>query len=55
MTGGYFTAKKLHTINRRMFIIGAAKFVVFTFLFYFLFSNLFDFFEKYLVGRNNAR
>ena len=29
--------------------------ITFTFLFYFLFSNLFDFFEKYLVGRNNAR
>ena len=28
--------------------------IVFTFLFYFLFSNLFDFFEYYLVGRNNA-
>ena len=27
----------------------------YTFLFYFLFSNLFDFFEKYLVGRNNVR
>ena len=29
--------------------------IAYTFLFYFLFSNLFDFFEKYLVGRNNAR
>ena len=29
--------------------------IIYTFLFYFLFSNLFDFFEKYLVGRNNAR
>ena len=29
--------------------------ITYTFLFYFLFSNLFDFFEKYLVGRNNAR
>ena len=28
--------------------------ITYTFLFYFLFSNLFDFFEKYLVGRNNA-
>ena len=26
----------------------------YTFLFYFLFSNLFDFFEKYIVGRNNV-
>ena len=29
--------------------------ITYTFLFYFLFSNFFDFFEKYLVGRNNAR
>ncbi|MDB9935295.1 rod shape-determining protein MreD [Candidatus Pelagibacter sp.] len=29
--------------------------ITYTFLFYFLFSNLFDFFEKYVVGRNNAR
>ena len=28
--------------------------ITYTFLFYFLFSNLFDFFEKYLVGRNNV-
>ena len=26
-----------------------------TFLFYFLFSNLFDFFENYFVSKNNAR
>ena len=26
-----------------------------TFLLYFLFSNLFDYFEKYFVGRNNVR
>jgi len=29
--------------------------IVFTFLFYFLFSNLFDFFEHYIVGKNNVR
>jgi hypothetical protein len=29
--------------------------IIFTFLLYFLFSNLFDFFENYFVGRNNAR
>ena len=29
--------------------------ITYTFLFYFLFSNLFDFFEKYLAGRNNVR
>ena len=29
--------------------------IIYTFLFYFLFSNLFDLFEKYLVGRNNVR
>jgi rod shape-determining protein MreD len=28
--------------------------ITYTFLFYFLFSNLFDFFEKYLVGRNDV-
>ena len=28
--------------------------ITYTFLFYFLFSNLFDFFEKYLVGKNNV-
>ncbi len=29
--------------------------ITFTFLLYFLFSNIFDFFENYLVGSNNAR
>ena len=29
--------------------------ITYTFLFYFLFSNVFDFFGKYLVGRNNVR
>ena len=29
--------------------------ITYTFLFYFLFSNFFDLFEKYLVGKNNAR
>ena len=29
--------------------------ITYTFLFYFLFSNLFDFFENYLVSNNNAR
>jgi rod shape-determining protein MreD len=29
--------------------------VTYTFLFYFLFSNLFDFFERYIVGSKNAR
>jgi len=28
--------------------------ITFTFLFYFLFSNLFDFFERYFVSGNNA-
>ena len=28
--------------------------ITFTFLFYFLFSNLFDFFERYFVSSNNA-
>ena len=105
MLGENFGAKKIQTINRRMFIIGAAKIVVFTgiiarlfslqitenkkyltlsdknrlrewrlppvrgefldyfdqiiniiytFLLYFLFSNLFDFFENNFVGKNNV-
>jgi hypothetical protein len=29
--------------------------ITYTFLLYFLFSNIFDFFENYLVGNNNAR
>jgi rod shape-determining protein MreD len=29
--------------------------IIWTFLLYFLFSNLFDFFEHHFVGRNNAR
>ena len=29
--------------------------ITYTFLFYFLFSNLFDFFERYIVGSKNAR
>ena len=29
--------------------------IVFTFLFYFLFSNLFDFFENHIVGNGNVR
>ena len=29
--------------------------ITYTFLFYFLFSNLFDFFENYFVSNNNAR
>jgi len=28
---------------------------IYTFLLYFLFSNLFDFFESYVLGRNNVR
>ena len=28
--------------------------IIFTFLLYFLFSNLFDFFENHIVGNNNA-
>ena len=29
--------------------------ITFTFLLYFLFSNIFDFFENYLLGRDNVR
>ena len=28
--------------------------ITYTFLFYFLFSNLFDFFENYFIGKNNV-
>ena len=105
MLGEDFGVKKVQTINRRMFIIGAAKFIVFTgiiarlfslqitenkkyltlsdknrlrewrlppirgefldyfdqmintiftFLLYFLFSNLFNFLENYFLGNNNV-
>ena len=30
MIDGHFSARKLQTINRRMFIIGAAKVIIFT-------------------------
>ena len=29
--------------------------IIYTFLFYFLFSNIFDLFERYIVGSKNAR
>ena len=29
--------------------------ITFTYLLYFLFSNIFDFFEKYIIGNRNAR
>ena len=29
--------------------------IIYTFLLYFLFSNIFDFFENYIVGSNNVR
>ena len=29
--------------------------IIYTFLLYFLFSNIFDFFESYIVGSKNAR
>ena len=38
MLGEDFGVKKIHTINRRMFIIGAAKFIVFTGIIVRLFS-----------------
>ena len=38
MLGDDFSVKKIHTINRRMFIIGAAKFIIFTGIIVRLFS-----------------
>ena len=50
-----FGVKKVHTINRRMFIIGAAKFVVFTGIIARLFSLQITENKKYLTlsDKNN--
>jgi len=55
MTGGYFTAKKLHTINRRMFIIGAAKVIVFSGIITRLFSLQISDNKKYLTLSDKNR
>ena len=49
MLGEDFSGKKLHTINRRMFIIGVAKFVVFTGIITRLFSLQITENKKYLT------
>ena len=41
--------------NYELDFFGQIVNIIYTFLFYFLFSNLFDFFEHYLLGNNNAR
>ena len=57
MLGGNFTARKLQTINRRVFIIGMAQIVVFTGIISRLFSLQISDNKKYLTlsDRNRLR
>ena len=55
MFGGNFNARKLHTINRRMFIIGAVKVVVFTGIIARLFSLQISDSKKYLTLSDKNR
>ena len=55
MFGNDFTGKKLHTINRRMFIIGVAKFIVFTGIITRLFSLQITENKKYLTLSDKNR
>ena len=57
MLGENFVLKKVHTINRRMFIIGAVKVVVFTGIIARLFSLQISDSKKYLTlsDRNRLR
>ena len=55
MLGEDFGVKKVHTINRRMFIIGAAKFVVFTGIIARLFSLQITENKKYLTLSDKNR
>ncbi len=55
MLGEDFSGKKLHTINRRMFIIGVAKFVVFTGIITRLFSLQITENKKYLTLSDKNR
>ena len=55
MLGENFGVKKVHTINRRMFIIGAAKFVVFTGIIARLFSLQITENKKYLTLSDKNR
>ena len=41
--------------NYKLYYFDQVINITYTFLLYFLFSNLFDFFENYLLGRDNAR
>ena len=55
MLGENFGVKKVHTINRRMFIIGAAKFIVFTGIIARLFSLQITENKKYLALSDKNR
>ena len=57
MLGDDFSVKKIHTINRRMFIIGAAKFIIFTGIIVRLFSLQIKDNKKYstLSDKNRLR
>ena len=55
MLNGNFNAKKLHTINRRMFIIGAAKAVIFSGIIIRLFSLQISNNKKYLTLSDKNR
>ena len=55
MLGEDFGVKKIHTINRRMFIIGAAKFIVFTGIIVRLFSLQIKENKKYLTLSDKNR
>ena len=55
MFGGNFGARKLHTINRRMFIIGTAKVVVFTGIIARLFSLQISDNKKYITLSDKNR
>ena len=55
MQGSYFGGEKLQTINRRMFIIGAAKIIVFTGIVARLFSLQITENKKYLTLSDKNR
>ena len=57
MLGDDFSVKKIHTINRRMFIMGAAKFIIFTGIIVRLFSLQIKDNKKYstLSDKNRLR
>jgi penicillin-binding protein 2 len=55
MLGGDFNVKKVHTINRRMFIIGVAKFIVFGGIIARLFSLQINENKKYLTLSDKNR